>query len=171
MMTDGYPFSFDMKDMRGADDLMEYTLQYHFESEKSHHVYIVRAEKYANNTYCVKFYDRASKGDTDKYSVKSGTFEVRTILYSVMNVMQHILEEDPKASFFFIGANDDKDVRGRATRRFRVYHNFATSAVGEEQFEHFRFDNLSLYILVNKRNILDRDGYAMTISSYVNELL
>lgn len=39
MMTDGYPFSFDMKDMRGADDLMEYTLQYHFESEKSHHVY------------------------------------------------------------------------------------------------------------------------------------
>jgi len=35
----GYPFTFDMKDMRGADDLMEYTLQYKFESAKSHHVY------------------------------------------------------------------------------------------------------------------------------------
>ena len=88
-----------------------------------------------------------------------------------MNIMQHVLEEDENASFFFIGADDDKDERGKSTRRYRVYHNFATSVVGEELFEHFRYDNLSLYILVNKNNIKDTERLAQQISNYVNELL
>ena len=167
----GYPFTFDMRDLRGVDDLMEYTLQYKFESAKSHHVYIVRAERYIKHAYCIKFYDCENAADKNKYSIKSGTFEVRTILYTIMNVMQHILEEDMDASFFFIGAEDDKDERGRATRRFRVYHHFAASVVSDDSFEHFRYDDLSLYILVNKRSIQDRDGYALAISGYVNELL
>jgi len=43
-MTDGYPFVFVMKDVDSGNELLEYTLQYRFKSEKSHHTYIVRVE-------------------------------------------------------------------------------------------------------------------------------
>lgn len=33
-MTDGYPFVFVMKDVDSGNELLEYTLQYRFKSEK-----------------------------------------------------------------------------------------------------------------------------------------
>lgn len=52
----------------------------------------------------------------------------RTIFYTLFNIMLDVLKKDPKASFFFIGAEDEKDEPGRTTRRFRVYHRFVSSA-------------------------------------------
>ena len=45
-MKDGYRFIFQMNDKAGHDELLEYTLQYRFTSERSHHTYIVRVERY-----------------------------------------------------------------------------------------------------------------------------
>ena len=47
-MTEGYPFVLEKKDLRGADELMEYTLQYQFESQKWPFVpvYVGKQEKY-----------------------------------------------------------------------------------------------------------------------------
>ena len=57
-MVEGYPFIFVMKDNDGANDVLEYTLQYRFKSSRSHHTYIVRVEKYIRNVYCLKFFDK-----------------------------------------------------------------------------------------------------------------
>ena len=38
----------------------------------------------------------------------------------------------------------------RVIRRFRLYRRFVLSTVSDDKFEHFRRNDLSLYILVNK---------------------
>lgn len=52
-MLDGYPFFFQMNDKSCSDNMLEYVMQYRFKSEKSHHTYIVRVERYIEHTYCV----------------------------------------------------------------------------------------------------------------------
>lgn len=69
-MVDGYPFVFVMKDNDGADEVLECTLQYRFKSEKSHHTYIVRVEKYIKHVYCLKFFDKANINSKNKYSIR-----------------------------------------------------------------------------------------------------
>lgn len=150
-MTDGYPFTFVMNDKDGADDLLQYTMQYRFKSSKSNHAYIVRVEKYPHHVYCLKFFDKANINSRNKYSLKTNTFEPRKIMYTLYHIFLEILKKDDKASLFFIGAEDDRDELGEATRRYRVYRKFVSSIVSDRLFEHFRINDLSLYILINKK--------------------
>jgi len=168
-MTDGYPFVFVMNDKSGKDDLLEYTLQYRFKSLKSHHTYIVRVERYKEHSYCLKFFDKAHIDSKNKFSMRTGTFEPRTIFYTLYNIMLDVLAKDKLASFFFIGADDEKDELGEATRRYRVYRRFVSSTVSDNLFEHYRVNNLSLYILVNRNNPIDADSYVNEITCQVKD--
>ena len=150
LMSDGYPFIFQMIDKSESDEYLIQTLQYRFKSDKSHHAYIVRVECYKKHAYCVKFFDKANINSKNKFSLRSNTFEVRTILYTMFHIMLDVLKRDERASFFFIGAEDEKDQDGMVSRRFRLYRRFVLSTVSDDKFEHFRRNDLSLYILVNK---------------------
>lgn len=149
-MTDGYPFIFSMNDPTGADGELITTLQYRFKSEKSHHTYIVRVEKYIHHLYCLKFFDKAMMDSRQKFSLRTNTFEPRTIFYTLYHIMLDVLQKDRKASFFFIGAEDENDELGKSTRRYNVYRKFVLSAISDKQFDHYRVNDLSLYILMNK---------------------
>ena len=149
-MSDGYPFIFQMIDKSESDEYLIQTLQYRFKSDKSHHAYIVRVECYKKHAYCVKFFDKANINSKNKFSLRSNTFEARTILYTMFHIMLDVLKRDERASFFFIGAEDEKDQDGMVSRRFRLYRRFVLSTVSDDKFEHFRRNDLSLYILVNK---------------------
>ena len=170
-MQDGYRFFFQMNDKTEHDERLEYTLQYRFTSDRSNHSYIVRVERYRENTYCIKFYDKANTRTKNKFSLRTGTFEPRTIFYTLINIMLDVLKKDPKASFFFIGAEDEKDEPGKTTRRFRVYHRFVSSVVSENVFEHHRNNGLSLYILVNKKYVEDIPLYTQKITDFVSEAM
>ena len=74
---------------------------------------------------------------------------------------------DSKASFFFIGAEDEKDVPGVATRRFKVYVKFVLSTIGDKVFKHYRVNDLSLYILANKEYVTDMDAYVQKVINNV----
>lgn len=171
MIYEGYPFIFQMNDRSYSDDLLEYTMQYRFKSTKSNHTYIVRVERYKEHTYCVKFFDKANMSSDDKFSLRTATFEPRTIVYTVLNIMFDVLKRDEKASFFFIGAEDEKDIPGRSTRRFRFYSKLVLSVVTDSVFEHFRSVSLSLYILVNKKHVGDIQSYVKRINDYVAEAM
>lgn len=170
-MLEGYPFIFQMNDRSGADELLEYTMQYRFKSQKSHHTYIVRVERYIEHAYCVKFFDKANMLSDNKYSLRSATFEPRTIVSTIFNIMFDVLKRDEKASFFFIGAEDEKDIPGRATRRFKFYSRFTLSVMSDEKFEHYRVAPMSLYILVNRQHVDDKDAYARRIKSHVADVM
>ena len=170
-MSDGYPFIFQMNDRSQADEVLEYTLQYRFKSAKSHHTYIVRVERYIEHAYCVKFFDKANMLSDNKFSLRTGTFEPRTIFYTIFNIMLDVLKRDPDASFFFIGANDEKDTPETTTRRFRIYVRFVLSTVDDRVFKHYRVNDLSLYILVNRQHVTDMDDYANRIIREVTVVL
>ena len=170
-MTDGYPFIFQMNDKSEHDDVLEHTLQYRFKSSKSNHTYIVRVERYIKHSYCLKFFDKANKLSDNKFSLRTSTFEPRTIFYTLFNIMLDVLKKDPKASFFFIGANDEKDEPGVATRRFRVYVRFVLSTIGDEVFKHYRVNDLSLYILLNRKAVEDEQLYVQRIIDEVRKAM
>lgn len=170
-MTNGYPFVFQMIDKCENDEFLIETLQYRFKSAKSHHSYIVRVEKYVEHAYCLKFFDKANINSKNKFSLRSNTFEPRTIFYTLFHIMLDVLNRDSKASFFFIGAEDEKDEKGVASRRFRIYHRFVLSTVSNRLFEHFRWNDESLYVLVNKEAVDDVRTYAEKIASAVKDNL
>lgn len=169
-MEDGYPFVFLMNDYSDHSNGMKYCMQYHFRSTKSNHTYIVRLEKYEQNAYCVKFYDKAVSDSKNKYSLRNNTFEPRTILYTIINIMMDVHAKDPKASFFFVGAEDERDEGAVSTRRYSLYRKFTASAIGNMVFDHFRVNRLSLYILVNKTYVSDTYAFAKNIEQKVSEL-
>ena len=170
-MTDGYPFIFQMNDKAGHDDVLEYTLQYRFKSARSNHTYIVRVERYIEHSYCLKFFDKANMLSDNKFSLRTDTFEPRTIFYTLFNIMLDVLKKDPKASFFFIGAEDEKDEPGVATRRFKVYVKFVLSTIGDNVFKHYRVNDLSLYILANKEHVDNMEAYVQKVIKNVSEAM
>ena len=170
-MTEGYPFVFQMVDKCMDGGLCTEILQYRFKSTKSHHTYIVRVEKYESHAYCLKFFDKANINSKNKYSLRNNTFEVRTILYTVFYIMLDVLKRDGDASFFFIGAEDERDVPGVMPRRFRLYRRFVLSTVSDAHFDHFRWNELSLYVLVNRHSVADTSTYAEQIAKNVQQHL
>ena len=168
--TAGYPFIFQMIDREGADDVLVETLQYRFKSAKSHHSYIVRVERYKEHAYCLKFFDKANMNSKLKFSLRTNTFEPRTIFYTLFHIMLDVLKKDAKASFFFVGAEDENDELGKATRRFRVYKTFTSSVVSDRLFEHYSIETESLYILINKSCNSDCDEFAKRITIAVKHL-
>ena len=118
----------------------------------------------------MKFFDKANINSKNKFSLRYNTFEVRTILYTMFHIMLDVLKRDEKASFFFIGAEDEKDQDGMVSRRFRLYRRFVLSTVSDDKFEHFRRNDLSLYILVNKEYVSDTSSYADELANIVNNI-
>lgn len=170
-MTSGYPFVFVMNDRSVSDDVLEYALQYRFKSSRSHHTYIVRVEKYVDHAYCVKFFDKALIDSKHKFSLRTNTFEPRTIFYTIIHILLDVLNKDQHASFFFIGAEDERDEGGQSTRRYRVYRRFVLSTISNNLFEHYRVNDLSLYILANKGYVTDMGSYVRRIEQAVRKAL
>ena len=166
-MTDGYPFIFQMNDKSVKGNLLEYALQYRFKSTKSNHTYIVRVEKYVEHAYCLKFFDKATMHSDNKFSLRTGTFEPRTIFYTLLHIMMDVYQRDPKASFFFIGAEDEKDEMGETTRRYRIYRSFVSDVLSSRVFKHHRNNELSLYILVNRESVSDEQQFVQRITDEV----
>lgn len=130
---------------------MDISSQYRFKSQKSNHTYIVRIESYEQHVYCVKFFDKSAINSKRKYSIRSNTFEARTIFYTIYHIMMDVLGKDSLASFFFLGAEDEKDIDCKSTRRYNVYRRFVASIISDKLFEHYRVNELSLYILINRK--------------------
>lgn len=102
LMSDGYPFIFQLIDKSESDEYLIQTLQYRFKSDKSHHAYIVRVECYKKHAYCVKFFDKANINSKNKFSLRSNTFEARTILYTMFHIMLDVLKRDKKLLSFLL---------------------------------------------------------------------
>ena len=170
-MTKGYPFIFVMNDKSVSNGILEYAMQYRFKSTKSNHTYIVRVEKYIEHTYCIKFFDKANIHSDNKFSLRTSTYEPRTIFYTLVHIMMDVYQKDPKASFFFIGAEDEKDELGEATRRYRIYRSFVSDVLSSRIFKHHRNNELSLYILVNREAVADERQYVERITNEVKSAM
>jgi len=81
-----------------------------------------------------------------------------------LKVISLILIEYPDASFGFIGARTIDPISNRVedfenTQRFRVYSKMVESTIGDETFEHFIYETISGYLLINRaaENVDDKE--------------
>ena len=63
------------------------------------------------------------------------------------------------------------DVIGMVSRRFRVYRRFVSSVISDEEFEHYRRNDLSLYMLINKQSVKDTSEFAHKLADLVQSAL
>ena len=150
-----YPCIFSMNDYSETDNVLDYVSYYRFKSEKSKLFYIIRVEAYRNHVYGVKFFLKSMLNSPKKYSHLTNTFEPRTIVYSVFNLMLEILKKDSLATFMFIG-NPDENGTHNNTRRYRLYCRLVSNKISDKYFKHIRTPKYSLYILANRNILADK---------------
>ena len=80
-------------------------LIYHFRSTRTKKWYIVRVEQYPNDFYGIKFYLKDDRLNPHKYNRLTGLNEPRPIIYTCIAILMELAEQNPNASFGFIGAN------------------------------------------------------------------
>ena len=71
-----------------------------------------------------------------------------------------MLNQHPNASFAVNGAESldlesDKVESKDNNQRFRIYRTIALNIFGRETFEHFQYENISSYLLINRSNCKD----------------
>lgn len=164
-----YPFRLVGETDRGADSYQTGTLIYQFCSTKSGHEYEVHVECYVGHLYCLKFFDLTISQSNGKFNQTTGTYEPRTIFYTIAGIAADVLKRDNQASFLFIGAADSRDSSGWSTRRYRVYCSFMRYLDVEKQFEVVCIDRYSLCILANKQSKVDRASFIGSIINFIEQ--
>lgn len=147
-MIFSYPYRFVQNFNRSSGHL-KYKRLYTFKSTKSNQWYWVWVEYYDYNMYAIKFHLKAHRLSKRKYNLLSNTFEPRRIVFTCIQIMLSIYEEDDHASFGFIGANMEKeDVSD--TKRFRFYRSIMATYFSERHFTHVETPAKSAYLMINK---------------------
>ena len=167
MTQASYSFQYVGSNTIGADNYLLKTFIYAFYSEKSGHRYQVHMEQYVGHLYCIKFFDVTVEIRTGKFSHLTGTYEPRTIFRTVTDIALDIYRKDPDASFFFIGAADNRDKPGVRTRRYNVYVNFVNDLGIDNLFEVHLVDAYSMCVLLNRKAVPDMDAYMQQLLEFI----
>lgn len=168
ILPDKYPYVYIQR-CKSYDHGILYIDIYRFKSTKSNLTYMVRVERYEYNMYAVKFYQKNHRHSDKKYQLMSNTFEPRRILYTVMDIMLGILNENNRASFGFIGANCENESTEN-TKRYRVYNTLVATKVSNEIFKHVEDRKTSAYMLVNRKELEEHPDLIEKIEKTFAEL-
>lgn len=152
-MPDYYVHRFIQNIWNENNRYVEYTKLYSFKSAKSNLTYLVRVEVYPRHVYVVKFYPKNAKLSKDKYKILTNTFEPRRIIYTCINILTEIFNDDPMSSFAFI-ASESRDEEKNNTKRYRVYKTIVTTKFGISTFDHFYYEEKSAYLLLRKTELI-----------------
>lgn len=151
-MPDYYPHYFIQN---CKDDYNEYLIStklYGFKSTKSRIRYLVRVEEYQRKIYVVKFYPKYAKLSPDKYKILTNTNEPRRIIYTCINILKDVFNEEPHSSFAFVASSSQGESYNN-TKRYRVYKTIVNTQFGTETFDHFYYEEKSTYLLLRKTEL------------------
>jgi hypothetical protein len=132
-----------------------FTLIYKFYSPLTKYIYILHADFHEENVFAIKFYAKKDRASDYKYSRLTNKGDVGNILITCLKAIPIILQDYPEASFGFIGSRTiDKASRTaedyQNNQRFRVYRKIVEQKIGFNLFEHYVYEAISGYLLVNK---------------------
>lgn len=115
----------------------------------------MHADYHQEDVFAIKFYAQKDKQDDHKYSRLTNKGDVFNILITCLRVIPIILTDYPTSLFGFIGSRTVDRASGTVedfqnTQRFRVYCGIVEGTIGEQTFEHFVYEEVSGYLLVNR---------------------
>ena len=123
---------------------------------------ILRVEAY-EDVFAIKFYPARDRKLEDKYNriVKAHDYKnVLWIFITCASIIPVLLNQHPNASFAVNGAESldlesDKVESENKNQRFRISRTIALNVFGRETFEHFQYEDISSYLLINRANCED----------------
>ena len=159
-MTFDYP-GYDLKfiQKRRCKDASEhlFTLIFKFHSPITKYSYILSADYHKEDVFGVKFYAQKDKRSDFKYNKIINKGDLGNILVTCAKIIPILLQNYPTASFGFIGSRtvDESSKKAEAysnNQRFKIYRYIVSTKFGNQTFEHFEYEMISGYLLVNKSN-------------------
>ncbi len=120
--------------------------------------FVIEIDEFEHNFYALKFYPKHLKKSADRYNLITNNGDVIRILLSCASSIPIILEKNKLASFGFVGSRT-RSKKNRSfsesfyqNKRYRIYSTLIQEVIGNKFFDHFEFNNLSAYLLLNKAN-------------------
>lgn len=111
----------------------------------------------------VKFYAKPHRKSDNKYRIVTDRGDIGNILITCIKIIPLLLEIYPNASFGLIGSPsiDKKSKRienYNNNQRFKVYSEIAATKIGGIIFTHFKYEDISGYLLVNNchKNVIEK---------------
>jgi len=144
-LENSYPFIF-LQNTKDEQNIATLVKLYRFKSTKSNLTYIARVELYPQHVYAIKFFLKKHSNSPNKYRLMANTYEPRKIINTCINIMLSLHENDPLASFGFIGANGMNENGTYNTKRFRVYTTLIATYFTENLFVHKENKDKSIYL-------------------------
>lgn len=156
-----YKYEFIQKASPLTEDAFDFAYIYKFYTDRDNTCqrlkYIIRAESH-DFVFAIKFYAARDKKSDKKYNriLKAHKYvKTLSIFVTCAYLVPEILKKHQNASFAINGARSidlrsDK-IEGEANnQRFRIYKEISRRLFTKEKFEHFEFEEISSYLLVNK---------------------
>lgn len=130
---------------------------YKFFSPVTRHYYVVRAEYHDTDVFTVKFYCKKHRNNDFKYSFVVNKGDLGNIIMTCAKVIPLLLQLFPTASFAFAAARtydpQSKKLEDLyCTQRYRLYRQMVPIKFGQKTFSHYTNDEISSYLLYNKRS-------------------
>ncbi len=171
----GYPIKFIQKASPKENDAFDFCRIYSFYTDPTPECqrlkYIIRAEAH-NDVFALKFYAARDKNLDNKYNRIMGihTYKGALKIFITCAALIPILAKDfPEASYIVNGARTidhlNKVEDGNETQRFRIYRTLATKIIGEQQYEHYQFKEISSYLLVKRKKDINIENEKNRIKS------
>jgi len=123
---------------------------------KNSHQYIVNVEHHPYDVYAVKFYYQGHKQSKYKFNLLTNQGDARRIIFTCINIARVILDENPLASFAFVGAPTRPELKQKRisnTKRYRVYLKFALTFFAPINYSHALIEEKSACLLLNKKKL------------------
>ncbi len=117
--------------------------------------YILRAEYYPENVFAIKYYASFQKKLKYKYHIKTNNGNAHKIILTCGALLPILLKKYPTASFAINGAfgvdfQNELAEKINKSQRYRIYSFFIDLKIGRKTFQHYVFEEVSSYLLVNK---------------------
>ncbi|MDR2969554.1 MAG: hypothetical protein LBV32_08130 [Tannerellaceae bacterium] len=125
--------------------------------------YIIRAEYFKNEVYAIKYYVARDRRRDDKFYRLTNEFNAAEVFVTCASILPVILKCNPAASFCFNATRSREDKKDRIesmyrNQRFRLYMEVILRFIGVETFDHYSFEEVSSYLLINKLACSDTEG-------------
>ncbi|MEN0003622.1 MAG: hypothetical protein AAF798_05750 [Bacteroidota bacterium] len=116
---------------------------------KKNHQYIIDIEQYEYNFFVGKFYLKNHTNSSKKFQLLTASNDASRIIATCTKTLLNFYEENPYASFGFMGAILEGEALEN-TKRFRVYRRYIESIVSPVHFDHKVYLEKSCYLLINR---------------------
>jgi hypothetical protein len=158
---------------------------YTFKSDIINQHYIVELIKLDYDIYVIQFFLKNHRLSENRFNLllpkgKGSNKHVFYLLNTITKIAVEIIEQNPNASFGFMGAatsrennkkknaeNINPDSTIRNTKRYRVYSKYVLRYFPPNVFTHIEYKNSSCYLLKNNRNQLSYEF----LDEYLNFLI